>query len=311
MPGIDRTTILTGPALVTYGGQSFWSKGDVTVKPVFKRFGIETAHFGKVDERFSDRKYQISFEPSGRFTNALAAVLWAVAGKTLGASILGSSDSPLVVHGRDGRKLTFHNAGITQAPPIRMAVDKTVVGAVQFTAILAKSTDPTNAAAYYTEAAVSYPGDTGFDVGDIWTAAPEAAWGSGVWAAFRTTAGWEITFPMTIREDAADGFGTYDLVLQNLEVSAKCEPLGPSVADVFTALKSTQALGTSLASADDLYITSGIVGSPSIIISKAALVDSECKWGNASKRIGSTEWVATRSIAAGVAAPLFTLDEIA
>ena len=307
MPGIDRTTILTGPALVTYGGQSFWSKGDVVVKPVFKRFAIETAHFGKVDERFSDRKYQISFEPSGRFTNALAAVLWSVAGKTLGASILASTDSPLVISGRDGRRLTFHNPGITQAPPIRLRVDKTAVGAVEFTAILAKSTDPTNAAAYYTEAAVAYPGDTGFAVADIPTASPVAEWGSAPWDAFRTTQGWEITFPMTIREDAADGLGTYDLVLQNLEVSAKCEPLGPTVANVFTALKSNQALGTSLASADDLVISAGITGSPIVTLTKAALVDSECKWGAASKRIGSTEWVATRSIAAGVAAPLFSV----
>lgn len=52
MPSIDRTTIITGPALVTFAGQSFWSKGDIKLSPINKRFQIETAHFGRVDERF-------------------------------------------------------------------------------------------------------------------------------------------------------------------------------------------------------------------------------------------------------------------
>lgn len=308
MPGIDRTTILTGPALVTYGGQSFWSKGDVVVKPVFKRFSIETAHFSKADERFSDRKYEVTFEPSGAFTPALAAVLWAVAGKTVGSSILAGTDSPLVVWGRDNSKLTIHNAGITKAPPLRMSVDKTLMGSMTITGIIAKNTDPTNAAAYYTLATATYPGDAGFSVAEIYTAPPVANWGaSAPWVNFASESGWEIDFNMNIREDAADGIGTYDMILQSLEVTAKCNPVGPSVAQILTALKSDQAFGTSLASANDLVIGSGIASRPIVTISKAAMVNSEAKFGVASKRIGATEWAATRSITAGVAAPLFSV----
>jgi hypothetical protein len=83
------------------------------------------------------------------------------------------------------------------------------------------------------------------------------------------------------------------------------------VANVLDALKSDQAFGTSLASADDLVISSGIVGAPVITITKAALVESECRWGAANERIGTTEWVATRNITAGVADPLFAVAEFA
>lgn len=303
MPGIDRTTIITGPAIVTYAGQSFWSKGDVQLKPVNKRFNIETAAFGKVDERFSDRRFEVTFEPSGRFTTGLAAVLWPYGATAIGASIFGSTDRALVIHGRDGVKLTLHNAALTQMPVIRLGVDKTIVGPVKFTCLLAKSTDPTNAAAYYTSASEAYPGDSGFDVADIITEAVGCAWGaSAPWSAFVTEAGWDISFALRLSEQAVDGFGTVDITLQGLDVSAKAAPVGPTVAQVLTALKTNQAFGTSL-SGDDLALT----GTTTVLIANAALIDAECRYGSQAKRVGVCEWIATRSFTTGTPDPLFSI----
>lgn len=310
MPSIDRTTIITGPALVTYGGQTFWSKGNIVLKPVFARFAIQTASFGKVDERFVDRRFTITFEPSGRFNDLLAAVLWPYGGTTLGTSIIGASDKALVIHGRDGVKLTFHNAAITAMPSLRVAVNQTAVGPITFTAICAKNTDPTNAAAYYTIASQAYPGDSGFAVADIPTAASDAAWGvTPPWDAFHTEAGWDISFNMGVQDMTVDGLGTQDLLLTSLDVSAKAAIVGPTVAQVLTALKPTQAFGTSLAG-DNLVISGQFWGAPNISIANAALVDAECRWGATDKRIGTCEWIATRSITAGTPDPLFTVAAI-
>jgi hypothetical protein len=308
MPSINRTTVLKGPALVTYGGQSFWSKGDITVTPVFERFPISTAHFGEVTERHSNRKFTIAFEPSGRFTSGLAAVMWAVAAKNPGDSLLGGTDAALVVHGRDGVKITFHNAAITGAPSLRLSTGTTISGQMTFTAIVANSTDPTNAAAYYTIASQAYPGDAGFAVADIYTTPYVANWGvSAPWANFVTDAGWEVGFEMNVREEKADGIGTYDLVLENLKVTAKAAPVGPTMAQIMTALKTGEALGTDLSGDDDLVIASTVVGAPEVTISRAAMIESGFAFGSQPKRIGPTTWQATRLITAGVAQPLFSV----
>lgn len=306
MPGIDRTTVYRGSGQAIYAGQTFWSKDAIEIKLVQQRFPIPTASFGDVTERFKNRKYEITFTPSGAFTNEQAAILWALAGINVGNSILGASDVPLVVHGRDGVKHTFHNAIVTKPPQILYGVDKTLMGPVTFTAILAKSTDPTNAAAYMTTASAAYPGDAGFVIADHFTKAPSAAWGvSSPWAAILTESGWTIDVNAEVKEESADGLGTYDLVLSGIKVSAKAAIIGPTVAQVVTKLKSDQAFGTDL-TGDDLVISAG-AGAPLVTISNAALVDSAARWANNVNRIGETEWIATRSFTAGTPDPLITI----
>ncbi len=305
MPSINKNTIISGPALVIYKAEKFWSKGDVVIKPVHARWNVDTAHFGKVDERFSNRRYEVTFEPSGRYNENLGEVLWPYASTPAGTSVF--ADFPLVVHGRDGRKVTLHNAAVTEMPALRFAVDKTSVGNVKFTALLKNNTDPSSPGAYLTEEAAAYPGDEGFDVAEIFSAATTASWGSGAWAAFLSEAGWEVTFQTRFSEKKADSLGTVDLRLQNIDVSLKGIPVGPSVENILAALKSNTALGSSLAGDDDFTITPSVAGAPSITLSKAALVDADIGYGSERNRIGSCEWIPTRTITAGVAAPLFSI----
>lgn len=308
MPTIDRTSIITGPALVTFGGQSFWSKGDITLKPVTNNFKIPTSSFGDVDERTQDKSIEVSFEPDGRFTSGLAAVLWPYAATAIGASIFGGSDSALVVHSRAGTKVTVHNAALTKMPDLRLGVAKTIQGSVTFTGLLANSTDPTNAAAYYTIATESYPGDTGFDIADIKTLAYGSAWGSSPWDSFLTQEGWDISFDLQLAPQMVDGLGTVDMSLQSLGVTARAIPVGLTEAQILTAMGNTRALGASVASADDLIVSAtGLYFS----LSKAGLRAAELGYGAQRKRAGQLEWFATRTVTAGVADPLFYLGTAA
>jgi len=306
MPGIDRTTIITGPCIVQFAGQSFWSKGDVTVAPKNKRFPVETSRFGKVDERFSSRMIEVTFEPEGRFTAGLAAVLWPYAGTNIGTSIYGAADRALVVWGVDGVKLTIHNASLTQMPNLRLGVSKTISGNVKFTGLLAKSTDPANAAAYYTIAAAAYPGDAGFAVSDIPTSAFTTVWGgSAPWSSFQTEAGWEIAFSLKLKEQEVDGLGTVDMSLQGLDVSAKAIPVGPTMAQAMAKLMPAVALGSSLAAGGaDLVIASAAV---TATVKNASLADAQFAYSSDKKRLGSCEWIATRTVTAGALDPLFSI----
>lgn len=306
MPGIDRTTIITGPCIVQFGGQNFWSKGDVTVTPKNKRFEIQTARFGKVDERFSNKMLEVTFEPEGRFTAALALVLWPYGSTPVGTSLYGATDRALVVWGVDGVKLTVNNASLTQMPNLRLGVSKTISGNVKFTGLLAKNTDPTNAAAYYSLATAAYPGDTGFAVSDIPTSAFTSVWGATApWSSFQTEAGWEVSFSLKTKDQDVDSLGTVDISLQGLDVSAKAIPVGPSMAQTLTKLMPAVALGSSIAAGgSDLVISSSAV---TCTIKSAALADAQFAYGSEKKRLGNCEWIACRTVTAGAADPLFTI----
>lgn len=310
MPSLDRTTIITGPALVTFGGQTFWSKGDVVLKPNFPRFDIQTSRFGKVDSRFTDKMVEVSFEPDGRFTAALAAVLWPYADMDIGTSIYGSSDAALVVHGRDGIKITVHNAAVTQMPSIRLGVAQTIQGQVTFTGLVAKDTDPTNAAAYYTIASAAYPGDTGWAASDILTLAFASAWGaSAPWDDFMTEAGWEISFALQLADQKADGVGTVTKTLQGLDVTAKAIPVGPTMANLMAKMGNTQPLGGSIQdNADDLVISATGVY---VAVKNAAIIETDLGWGNQRKRLGPTSWQANRTVTTGALDPLFIISDSA
>lgn len=305
MAGINRTTILTGPALVTYGGQSFWSKGDVTLNFVPKLFAINTAHFGEVDQRVSDRQFEVSFEPSGAFTAALAAVLWPYAATGIGTSIYGATDKPLVVWTRDGKKFTLPNAAVTQMPNIRLGVSKTIQGPVKFTGLLANSTDPATAAAYYTLTTATYPGDAGFAVADIKTQAYTAAWGATApWDAFQTEDGWELSFALNLKPQLVDSFGTVDMSLQGLKVTAKATPVGPAEVDILAKVAPAASLGNSVAAAAanlNILAPSGMY----VRVYNAAITDGGFLYGAEKKRLGPTTWTATRTVTAGAADPLF------
>lgn len=310
MPAIPRS-IIAGPALITYDSVSFWSKGDVVLKVVNDLFNIDTAHFGKVDERFAGRRIEVEFEPSGAFSAAVAAVLWPYGSTTVGSSIFTGTDKPLAIFGRDGRKVTVHAAALTKMPPIRLAVNQTIAGSCQFTGICAANTDPTNAAAFYTEAAVAYPGDTGFAVSDILTKHCTAVWGvASPWNSFLTEGGWVIDFNLGLAPQNVDGIGVVDMTFQQLEVTAKAIPVGPTAANIMAKVSPAVALGTSVASADELVISGPGVGDPEVVLSAAAIVDSGLAYGNTVKRVTETTWIATRTITGGTADALFIIAEI-
>lgn len=303
MPGIDRTTILTGPALVTFAGQSFWSKGDVTVNLVTRRFGIQTAHFGEVDSRVSDRQIEVSFEPSGRYTAGLYAVMWPYAATAIGASIYGATDRALVIWSRDGQKLTVPNASITQMPGLRLGVAQTIAGNIQFTGLLKKSTDTTSVGAYYVLASETYPGDTGFDVANIPTQPYVSVWGaSAPWDSFLTEGGWEVNFAMQLAPQAVDSFGTVDMTLQGLTVTARAIPVGPAASDIFSALYQGNLGDTQ--GGTDLELTAATAN---FTLKNAIITESGFGYGNTRKRISQTTWQATRTVTAGVVDPLFVM----
>lgn len=69
MSGPSITSIIGGPAVITYRGASFFSKGDITLQIAPEVFEIETDVFGIVDRRVSAQPVKLSFVPAGEWEN--------------------------------------------------------------------------------------------------------------------------------------------------------------------------------------------------------------------------------------------------
>lgn len=67
MSGPSLTQVIGGPAIVTYRGASFFSKGDITLSIAPNLFDIEADAFGIIDRRVSDQPVKVSFVPAGEW----------------------------------------------------------------------------------------------------------------------------------------------------------------------------------------------------------------------------------------------------
>ena len=100
------------------------------------------------------------------------------------------------------------------------------------------------------------------------------------------------------------------MTLQNLAVTATSIPVGPTVNDVLNkqGINGT-AIGSSIqANSDDLIISGSGVH---IEIYSAAITESDVGHGTDRYTIGSTDWMATRTVTLGVADPLFYVSTAA
>jgi hypothetical protein len=208
-------------------------------------------------------------------------------------------------------------------PNVRFGVAKTTLGQIKFTGLVANSSDPSTLASYWAWASAGYPGDTGFSTDTIWTRKPISAWGiTSPWDAFETEAGWEISFPMQTADVAVDGIGTVGMRLVSVAASAVCIPVGPTAAQVLTALHGGLAMGVSPAKTT-LSVSAGASGSP-ILTMAASLAAADTRWGATAKRVGQCTWTAVRTFSEYVPAvvspaapaveaamlPLFTIAEV-
>jgi hypothetical protein len=310
---IARTSIITGPAIVQFGGGTFITKEDIKVTTGFDMFDVATSILGKVDERVKERKAEVTLTPAGEWENL--AVLWpygAMAfGKSIfdGASFGGSAgDRTLIIHTIAGVKLTFQAAAITKMPDIILSATKTLIGPVTFTCINKDNTswDTADSFVKVESAALANP-NSSFDPANILTQPYLGAWAA-PFDSFSTMGGFAVSFNLKTNPIENDSDGIVDHRLADLSVEAKCQPIGFTEAQLVTALamqgsgavrgRSQKSIGT------DLVISGTGV---EVLLSKASMRNGQLDFGAASPRIGEVIFSANRSFTAGVADPLFTV----
>lgn len=307
---VDRTKIIQEPGLVSFNSQTFYSVGPISADLIERRFDITTDQFGPIDERVADRRIEIKFTPIGEL-EALST-LFPMGGLALGASLFGSSDTPLVIYTPSGKSLTVHNAAVTTQPSVILGHDKTLFGEVTITGLIKNSTEPNAANAYYTYAAsgASYPGDAAFSAAAIKTFGYKAAWGaSSPWDEFVTESGFTLDTSASLEEVPADGHGTVDIKLASMSATITGTPVGILPTDLLSKRAfqgDGNEIGARRASGDDLIIVNQL-GSTAchVQLYGAVIQDVPLRFSGTQRGNGEVVWRATREFTAGVADPLY------
>jgi hypothetical protein len=304
---ITRSSILRGPAVIIFGGSTFYAKDDIQLDMSLGTFDVVTSMHGKVDERVSSRFSKIRFTPAGEW-EALS-VLWPYGSSNIGDSVFGGTDVPLVIQTRDGKRLTFSAAAVTQMPDIDLSAGRTLIGPVEITAIGADNTDWTGATSLVAVSSIAFS-DTTFASANIKTQPYTAAWGgSSPWSSFVSMDGFKVNFDLSLADVETDSDGLVDKTISNLGVRCRCRPMGITEAQLISALglQSTgNSRGRSLnAGSNSLVITGTGV---SVTLAGAQMKGGGMQFGPQTPRIGEVEFVATRTFSSGVANALFTLS---
>jgi hypothetical protein len=306
MSTFDRTTIIRGPAKITYDSQVFYSKGAVTLTFTNSSFEKTADAYGLVGRGKTDFQAVVEFEPVGEI-EALT-VLFPYASTAMGADIYGSTDKPLVITAVDST-WTIKNAAVTQMPSIRCTAQNTAFGSVQFTGLLDKTGgDPAAEASYFTRGAGAAINGANFNPALILAGNYGMVLDS-IGNAFSSEAGFDISFETAFSPKFVDGFGTVGMSLTNVGGSISCIPAGVAQ-DAFDYLLSGFAIGGDLVS-DAVIIqdTEDTLGTL-VFECQAQLADAQSRFSASESRVGALNLNFIRTFTSAGPNPLFAISTI-
>lgn len=300
---IDRANLLgAGAPKVTFNGATFWTRDDVLPRIAHELTEQRSSMFGRVTKTRAARMIEVTLPLFGLWENLTTLFPPTVINPTIGSRVFSGADLPLVLHAKNGDRLTISNARITGLATLKLAANQPIFGgAVKFNGLLANNADPTDAAAYYTFDNAAYvEGD--FALTNFLSKSWSGAWGARAgFTSLLTEAGWDLSWELGMEPDLVDGLGAVDMYLTNFSAKASCIPVGPTVAQLETNLfyqgDAKAAIGTGLhESVDDLVLTSGAA---SITLKSAALTETGFAFAPSKKRVTDTVWETVRGFSAG------------
>ena len=298
----SRTSILRGPGAVKFGDVVIYDASGITAEIESSTQEIPSSISGPLDTIKTDQAGSISLTPCGQVSADILAALFPHQTPSIGASLCGSTDTPLLVHSLAGTKVTFHNAFLSGVPELLLSPVKTAFGQATFTALLANGKAPCDENAFYSVASAAYnlnypdpAGITGVHYAGTF----------GSLSIPDTADGWTVSVELSTDPVQTDSLGTIDHTLAGVTVRAKCTPLGLTEAQILAALPVSLGRGASLRGSDDLVIAG--TGGLTVTLKNAKIVTGPLAWGNTTLRAGEIGFIAQRAFSSGVAGALYSV----
>lgn len=300
MSAFNRTTVKSGPAILTWNGATIYFKNGLTIEEQRADFAVEVDTFTGKDMRVEDRMATLKGVPSGQWKDL--AILFPWLSSAPGARLHSASDLAAVVHFLDGDKFTYHNAALAQMPSLTFSPTKTLLGEIVLECRTKNNVLASVADSFVTRTNVAFD-DTSFSFADILTQAYTLNWGASPWNDFHTVDGVVISSKLSWREIVADSIGVVDKMLTALEVSASFTPIGMTQAGIDAKLAlqddASAVRGASLSALADTF---SLTGTGVYVELRSAFLRMESiTAGRDKERHGKMEAVATQGISGGAA----------
>jgi hypothetical protein len=300
---ITRSTLKTGPAIVTFDSAVVYFKNGLRITETIETFPVTVDTIGKADERIRDRSVSIAGTPAGEWESL--AMLYSHLALNIGDRLHGDDDDALVVHAINGDRWTYHNAALKRMPNLKFAATETLMQECEWVARVKDNTEPTAANSIFTRDTAPFT-DTSLSLAAIKTQPYALEWGADPWDSFATAEGIDVTFATRWQPLPLDGHGIVDEILEDIEVTASFKPLGLTQAQIDTKLAIQGAAGSAQgfslnARGDDL----NIVGTDVYVRLRGVTAKvMGAEFGMGKLRNGQIQAVATRDFDTGAALPI-------
>lgn len=307
MSTINRTNILRGPGAAIIGtGPSAITLHDatgITAELNSSTQDVPSSISGTLDTIKTDQTATITLTPCGQLSDAILAALYPHQTPSIGASLLGPTDTPLAVHSLAGTRVEFVAAALTACPELILSPIATAFGQATYTALLGLGKLPDSEHAFYKLLATPYTAGAP-DPTNITGVHYTATYGD-LLTIPDTLNGWRVQVELAIDPVLTDSAGTIDLTLSSVTVRASCTPLGITEAQLLAALPIAKPRGATIATDSDLVITG--TGGLTVTLHRAGLVTGPLQWGNTTLRAGQLGFVAHRKFTGATPGALYNI----
>jgi hypothetical protein len=313
---------ITGPAIIQFGGLSYYFQDGLKGSIKRNTVGITVDDFGEVAKVAKNFVVEFSGKPVGAIDiDLINAVFLPYSRNDHGKSIFGSTDVPLVIwarhpfDGTDLNKITWKRGAIKKSPTGLLSATRGQLysGEMTFSCLMASDFNMVAAAAWYSAVNAAFT-DTTFDPNTVRMARYTAALGSRAapYDAILAQEGFTIENTFGTKDIDVDNFGIIDQVVDadNFAATAKFKPanLKASEIDALIRLQDTTALlpGDVIGGAgEDLVITSDLLIAT---LKNCDATDTERLYKTGVLQPGETMFINASTFTSGVADPAWAFS---
>jgi hypothetical protein len=120
---MSAPTIIAGPAVIQFNGQSYYSEGDIAVNHKRETWNVATSAFGTIDTRLAAQMAEVSFKPVGALDVVTKYIPFAAT--AVGSLLINpASLKPVTIWAADGTKTVWANGFISKLPAFTLSATK-------------------------------------------------------------------------------------------------------------------------------------------------------------------------------------------
>lgn len=310
-----RAALIIAPARIVRANAaatacSMFSKDDIALVLNQEHAPFGSSFHGLIDKTFLGASVEASLTPAGHCNSDLCALLWNdFSNMAMGADLFTTADVPTFFHTAEGGA-TIIASCITQLPDINLGPDEGFMGSMKIEGVVGTGLALSAASSLYTLGGNTTVVDTGFTSASFRQQAFTAAWGAVTgFTSFEAEKGWKISFGLKVARHKIAG-NVRKITFQGLEVMAKCVPVGPTPAQIATALGVSAAATVPGRKQDTVASSLVITGTDTVTtvtIPSASLVSGGFRFGSEVLRQNELGWYASRDFTSGAQVALYTI----